>query len=101
MVDRKAIHILAMLIGAGTEPTGTVLLGFFQIAALNQPAIQKAQAGTYSAYDLKIKISNGMTELDRVVGSERMPTWDDQPSLPYVRSLIKEVHRYNPIASLG
>ena len=30
-----------------------------------------------------------------------MPTWDDGPSLPYVRSLIKEVHRYNPIASLG
>ena len=42
-----------------------------------------------------------MTELDRVVGSERMPTWDDEPSLPYVRSLIKEIHRYNPIASLG
>ena len=101
MVDRKVIHILAMLIGAGSEPTGTVLQGFFKIMALNQPAIQKAQAGAYPACDLKMKVSNETTELDRVVGSERMPTWDDEPSLPYVRSLIKEVHRYNPIGSLG
>ena len=101
MVDRKVIHILAMLIGAGSEPTGTVLQEFFKIMALNQPAIQKAQAGAYSACGLKMKVSHETTELDRVVGSERMPTWDDEPSLPYVRSLIKEVHRYNPIGSLG
>ena len=30
-----------------------------------------------------------------------MPTWDDEPNLPYMRSLIKEIHRFGPIASLG
>jgi cytochrome P450 len=30
-----------------------------------------------------------------------VPSWADQPSLPYLRSLIKEVHRWGPIASLG
>ena len=30
-----------------------------------------------------------------------MPTWDDEESLPGIRSLIKEVHRYAPIGSLG
>ena len=58
IVDRKAIHTLAMLIGAGSEPTGTVLQGFFQIVALNQPAIQKAQAGACSACGLTMNDSN-------------------------------------------
>jgi hypothetical protein len=30
-------------------------------------------------------------ELDRVIGRHRLPTWEDEKDLPYVRSLIKEV----------
>ena len=30
-----------------------------------------------------------------------MPDWKDETSLPYVRSLIKEIHRYAPIGTLG
>lgn len=30
-----------------------------------------------------------------------MPTWEDEASLPYVRAVIKEVHRWAPIGSLG
>lgn len=30
-----------------------------------------------------------------------MPTWDNEKSLPGIRSLIKEMHRYAPIGSLG
>jgi cytochrome P450 len=30
-----------------------------------------------------------------------MPTWDDEASLPYVRAILKEVHRWAPIGSLG
>ena len=30
-----------------------------------------------------------------------MPTWDDEKSSPGIRRLIKEVHRYAPIGSLG
>ncbi|KAJ4466755.1 cytochrome P450 [Lentinula aciculospora] len=32
-------------------------------------------------------------ELDRVVGRDRLPTAEDEPNLPYVRSVIKEVRR--------
>jgi cytochrome P450 len=42
-----------------------------------------------------------MVELDRVVGPSRLPTWADEQNLPYVRALIKEVHRWAPIGSLG
>ena len=40
-------------------------------------------------------------ELDRVVGSSRLPIWEDEASLPYVRAVIKEIHRWAPIGSLG
>ncbi|KAJ3785240.1 cytochrome P450 [Lentinula aff. detonsa] len=32
-------------------------------------------------------------ELDRVVGRDRLPTAEDEPNLPYVRAIIKEVQR--------
>ncbi|KAJ4466766.1 cytochrome P450 [Lentinula aciculospora] len=32
-------------------------------------------------------------ELDRVVGRDRLPTVDDEPNLPYIRAIIKEVQR--------
>jgi cytochrome P450 len=42
-----------------------------------------------------------MPELDEVVGPSRLPTWEDEQNLPYIRALIKEVHRWAPIGSLG
>lgn len=32
-------------------------------------------------------------ELDAVVGNTRMPSFDDQENLPYIRAMIKEVTR--------
>jgi len=29
-------------------------------------------------------------EIDRVVGTERMPTWSDRDELPYVRGVVEE-----------
>ena len=40
-------------------------------------------------------------ELDRVVGSNRLPTLSDRDNLPYVDAILKEVMRCNPIAPLG
>ncbi|TAQ85744.1 hypothetical protein B7494_g5930 [Chlorociboria aeruginascens] len=40
-------------------------------------------------------------ELDTVVGPNRLPNWDDESSLPYIRAIIEEVHRWAPIGSLG
>lgn len=33
-------------------------------------------------------------ELDRVVGQERLPTFDDRSQLPYIEALCKECLRY-------
>ena len=40
-------------------------------------------------------------EIDMVIGNDRFPTLDDQPSLPYLDALVKEVFRRNPAAPLG
>lgn len=36
-----------------------------------------------------------------MVGQDRLPTWEDEQKLSYVRAIIKEVHRWAPIGSLG
>ena len=41
------------------------------------------------------------SELDEVVGLDRLPSWEDQASLPYVKSLIKELHRCCGVGALG
>lgn len=33
-------------------------------------------------------------EIDRVVGSDRAPEWDDIPNLPYTQAVIQEVKRF-------
>ncbi|KIK54565.1 hypothetical protein GYMLUDRAFT_232002 [Collybiopsis luxurians FD-317 M1] len=47
------------------------------------------------------KQRKAQAEIDRVVGSERLPTFEDRPQLTYVESVIKEVYRWNPVAPIA
>jgi cytochrome P450 len=40
-------------------------------------------------------------ELDRVVGPNRLPTFEDEENLPYIRAMVKETLRWRPVAVLG
>ncbi|KAJ3485910.1 hypothetical protein NLI96_g4615 [Meripilus lineatus] len=40
-------------------------------------------------------------EIDRVVGSQRLPDFGDRDSLPYVQCVANEVMRWHPVAPLG
>lgn len=40
-------------------------------------------------------------ELDRVIGSERLPQISDQTLLPYVEAVVMECFRWNPIIPLA
>ena len=40
-------------------------------------------------------------EIDRVIGSDRLPTFADRGSLPYVEAVAKELLRWNPVTPLG
>jgi cytochrome P450 len=41
------------------------------------------------------------SELDTVVGTGRLPLLGDRDNLPYLRALVSEVFRWNPVAPQG
>ena len=47
------------------------------------------------------KQKKAQEELDRVVGPERLPTFEDRPSLPYVEAIISECFRWHPTSPAG
>lgn len=40
-------------------------------------------------------------EIDRVVGRDRLPTFDDQQDLPYLHALVLEALRWSPSVPSG
>lgn len=72
-----------VLLEGGTDTSVASLLGFV-LAMVLYPDVQK------TAQD----------ELDRVCGT-RLPTMDDEKSLPYIRGCVKEMLRWFPTTVLG
>jgi len=40
-------------------------------------------------------------EIDKVIGSHRLPNFEDRHSLPFVEALCREVLRWHPLIPLG
>lgn len=57
----------------------------FFLAMVNNPEVQ----------------AKARKELDAVVGPDRLPTFDDRDSLPYVNAIVKETLRWHSILPLG
>ena len=69
---------------AGADTTAAIFDAFI-LYMLNYPhVLEKARA-----------------EVDSVVGTERMPDFDDEQHLPYLMACIKELLRHRPAAPLG
>lgn len=47
------------------------------------------------------KLRAAHEELDRLVGTDRLPTIADRPNLPYIDAVIKETMRWHPALPLG
>lgn len=60
-------------------------MAWFMLGMVLHPDVQKKAAA----------------ELDRVVGRDRMPTFQDYEYLPYIRALVKEIMRWRGVAPLG
>jgi Cytochrome P450 len=72
------------ILGTGSETTANSLLFTIQACIAFPEVVKKAHE-----------------ELDRVIGRHRMPTWEDEPNLPYIRAMVKEQHRWRTIAPTG
>jgi cytochrome P450 len=82
--DMQAAYMCGGLVEAGSETTSTTLNNFVLAMILFPQALAKAQK-----------------EIDIAIGSERIPSWEDERDLPYVRALVKEVLRWRPVNKFG
>jgi len=82
--DRDFSYIPASLFGAGSDTTASTLCTAILALVTHPETLKTAQQ-----------------ELDAIIGDSRTPTFDDEPSLPYLRALVKEVLRWRPVAVLG
>ncbi|KAJ7660885.1 cytochrome P450 [Mycena polygramma] len=69
---------------AGADSTASQNYVFFLAMTLYPDVQAKAQA-----------------ELDTVVGSDRLPSFNDRPMLPYIEAVFKEVLRWHQAAPIG
>ncbi|KAJ7836626.1 cytochrome P450 [Mycena leptocephala] len=72
------------IFNAGNHTT-VASLGTFALAMLLHPDTQKM----------------AQLEIDSVVGRDRLPTFEDKPTLPYITAVVNEVLRWSPVAPLG
>ncbi|EJD04755.1 cytochrome P450 [Fomitiporia mediterranea MF3/22] len=74
----------AVIYSAGVETTEATIATFFLMMTLHPEIVKRAQE-----------------EIDRVIGSDRLPTYEDRPSLPYIEAIMKEIFRFNPAVPIG
>ena len=45
--------------------------------------------------------AKAQADIDRVIGKDRLPDFDDRPALPYLDAILRETLRWHPVAPLG
>lgn len=81
--DLQAAWLCGGLVEAGSETTSAALNNFIKLLLSNPEAQRRAHE-----------------ELDTVVG-DRLPTFADEPNLPYIRAMCKEILRMRPVNKFG
>ncbi|KIK95905.1 hypothetical protein PAXRUDRAFT_826534 [Paxillus rubicundulus Ve08.2h10] len=76
-------HASATAFLASAETTSSLLMAFTLAMVENPHVWNRAQV-----------------EIDSVLGMDRLPDFDDRPSLPYVEAILRETMRWQPVATL-
>ncbi len=82
--DLQGIYVLGGLYSAAASTTASLAMSWALLMVLHPEWLAKMQE-----------------ELDRVVGADRLPEFDDLPNLPTVRAVVKEVARMRPVTAGG
>ncbi|RPD65720.1 cytochrome P450, partial [Lentinus tigrinus ALCF2SS1-6] len=82
--DHAIMWTAASLYTGGADTTIASILSLF-LAMTLYPDVQR----------------KGREEILSKIGTERLPTLDDKPSLPYIEAIVKELLRWNNIGPLG
>lgn len=82
----KSLHSSLLAPTNRNEPKQTVSAAqSFILAMAIYPEIQK----------------KAQQELDSVLGGERLPSFDDHDSLPFINAIVKETLRWKPVLPIG
>ncbi|KAK5707067.1 hypothetical protein LTR17_021024 [Elasticomyces elasticus] len=87
-LDAQAEHAIrwtAASLYTGGADTSVSTMGAFFLAMSKYPEVQR----------------KAQEEIDRVVGTSRLPTFSDRDNLPYVNAIVEEAQRWHPIAVMG
>lgn len=82
--DDEGAYVIGTLFEAGSGTTAAAMMSFM-LAMVFYPEWQR-------------RIQD---EIDRVVGNDRLPNFEDLPELPTVRAAVKEVLRWRPVTAGG
>ncbi|RDA92402.1 hypothetical protein CP533_4730, partial [Ophiocordyceps camponoti-saundersi (nom. inval.)] len=83
--NEDVIRITAATMYVGAVETTTTALSTCILAMIQFPQVQR----------------KAQEEIDRVVGTDRLPRSEDRAKLPYIEALVKELHRWCPVAPMG
>ena len=83
--DEEAIKWTAVsLYAAGSDSTVAIMQSVICALLIFPEVVKKAQE-----------------EIDRFVGTDRLPTFADRKNLPYIDGIVKEAWRWNPVGPMG
>jgi cytochrome P450 len=83
--DEEAIKWTAVsLYAAGSDSTVAIIESVILALLIYPEVVKRAQE-----------------EIDRVVGSDRLPTFEDRANMPYLDGIVREAWRWNPVGPMG
>ncbi|KAH8921853.1 cytochrome protein [Atractiella rhizophila] len=82
--EREIGALTGNLFGAGSDTTSSTLISLTLALCAFPEVVAKAHE-----------------ELEKVVGSQRSPTWTDAPNLPYIKGVVSEIFRWRNTAIIG
>ncbi|EIW84452.1 cytochrome P450 [Coniophora puteana RWD-64-598 SS2] len=77
-------NICGTAFGAGAETTASSLIDFVLAMVLYPDVQERAYA-----------------EITRVCGTDRLPTFEDRPELPFIDAVVRETQRWAPVVPMG
>ncbi|GAB1316038.1 hypothetical protein MFIFM68171_06248 [Madurella fahalii] len=83
--DEEAIVWSAVSLYGAASDTTAITLTAFTLAMIKFEHVQR----------------KAQEEIDRVVGTDRLPAFEDRENLPYIDALVKEATRWWPVVPMG
>lgn len=82
--DEEISFLTGNLVGGGVDTTASTTLNFI-LAMCAFPDVQR----------------KAQEEIDAVVGSSRIPSWEDEAQMPYIRACVNEALRWRTVTILA